>query len=105
DDWEQYVYSAKPQMGYSIEEPDKAYRLWKAEFDGLYEKGGCFVITMHPQLSGRASRIKVLEDLICYMKTKPGVWFTTLDEIEEKWSKGKISVEHSSFPNVKHFFS
>lgn len=104
DDWEQYFYSAEPQMGFSIEEPDKVYRLWKSEFDGLYEEGGCFVLTMHPQLTGRSSRINMLKELIQYMKTKSGVWFTTLDDIEEKWSAGKLEVKHLPFSSVDHFF-
>ncbi|MCP8615268.1 polysaccharide deacetylase family protein [Salirhabdus salicampi] len=97
DDWEQFAFSAEPPIGFSIEEPDKVYRLWKAEFDGLYQDGGCFVLTMHPQLIGRSSRINMLNELIHYMKSKPGVWFTTLNEIEEKWSSGELKVEHSPF--------
>lgn len=97
DDWEQFAFSAEPPIGFSIEEPDKVYRLWKAEFDGLYEEGGCFVLTMHPQLIGRSSRINMLKQLIQYMKSKPGVWFTTLNEIEEAWSNGELKVEHSPF--------
>ncbi|MFD1708243.1 polysaccharide deacetylase [Siminovitchia sediminis] len=100
DDWEQFAYSAEPQLGYSIEEPDKVYRLWKAEFDGLYEEGRSFVLTMHPQLIGRSSRINMLEKLIVYINSKPGVWFTTLNEIEKSWSSGELQVEHQSFVDL-----
>lgn len=104
DDWEQFAYSAAPPIGHSIEEPDKVYRLWKSEFDGLYEEGRCFVLTMHPQLIGRSSRINMLEKLIEYMRSKPDVWFTTLNEIERKCSSGELKVEHTSFLNLEHFF-
>jgi len=104
DDWEQFAFSAEPKIGYSIEEPDKVYRLWKSEFDGLYEEGGCFVLTMHPQLIGRSSRIRMLENLIKYMMSKSGIWFTTLNEIEEKWSSGKLRVDHEPFVNFENFF-
>lgn len=104
DDWEQFAYSAEPQMGFSIEEPDKVFRLWKSEFDGLYEEGGCFVLTMHPQLIGRSSRIKILENLIQYMNTKSNVWFTTLNEIEKKWFAGELKVEHTSILNFDEYF-
>lgn len=97
DDWEQFAFSAEPSIGYSIEEPNKVYRLWKAEFDGLYEEGGCFLLTMHPQLIGRNSRIKMLNNLIQYMRSKPGVWFTTLNEIEKSWKNGEINVDHTPF--------
>lgn len=94
DDWEQFAYSAEPQMGATIEEPDKVFRLWKSEFDGLYEEGGCFTLTMHPQIIGRSSRIRMVKQLIEYMMDKPGVWFTTFNEIEAAWSSGKIQFDH-----------
>jgi peptidoglycan/xylan/chitin deacetylase (PgdA/CDA1 family) len=34
---------------------------------GYYETGGCFILTMHPQVIGRHHRLKVLERLIQYM--------------------------------------
>lgn len=35
DDWEQFAYSAVPQNGTVIEEPEKVLRMWKAEFSAL----------------------------------------------------------------------
>lgn len=104
DDWEQFAYSAEPQMGNSIEEPDKVFRLWKAEFDGIYEEGGCFTLTMHPQIIGRSSRIKMLEKLIQYMRGKSDVWFTTMHEIESHWAKGDVKVEHIASINLDNYF-
>jgi hypothetical protein len=40
-----------------------------------------FMLTMHPHITGQRSRISQLEDLIIYMKSKPGVWFATAEEI------------------------
>lgn len=87
DDWEQYAYSAAPRYGYAIEEPDKVFRLWAAEFEGLYEFGGCFMLTMHPQLTGRASRIRALEQLIRHIRGFPRVWWTTSRAIAEFWTR------------------
>jgi peptidoglycan-N-acetylglucosamine deacetylase len=36
---------------------------------------------LHPQVIGRASRLDMLERTIDYMKSKPGVWFTTAIEV------------------------
>jgi hypothetical protein len=36
---------------------------------------------MHPHISGQRSRIKYVEELILYMKSKPGVWFATAEDI------------------------
>jgi peptidoglycan-N-acetylglucosamine deacetylase len=46
-----------------------------------YEEGGLYVLTMHPHIIGHRSRILRLDRLISYMKTKPGVWFATHEEI------------------------
>ncbi|GKU83047.1 polysaccharide deacetylase [Niallia sp. NCCP-28] len=98
DDWEQFAFSGDWTMPFSIEEPDKVFRLWKAEFDALYEEGRCFNLTMHPQLIGRASRIALVDQLIAYMKTKPGVWFTTGDELAKHWEKKTIEFDY--IPNL-----
>jgi len=51
------------------------FEIWSEEFDGLYEEGGCFVLTMHPQIIGRPSRTKMLERLIQHVSERPGVVF------------------------------
>lgn len=80
DDWEQFAYSITPSNTTSIEEPDKVFRLWAAEFDARYEEGGFFLLTMHPQLIGRPSRVRLLQRLIHHVRTCPGVWITTCGE-------------------------
>jgi peptidoglycan-N-acetylglucosamine deacetylase len=42
---------------------------------------------MHPQLIGRPSRIRMLGELIAYMRTFPGVWFATAGEVSRHWRK------------------
>lgn len=85
DDWEQFAYSAKPADGCVIEEPEKVFRLWRAEFDALYREGGAFTLTMHPEIIGRASRIVILDELIRHIKQHAGVWICTLDELYRRW--------------------
>jgi hypothetical protein len=38
-------------------------------------------LTFHPHVVGRRSRIGHLDKLIEYMKSKPGVWFATAEQI------------------------
>jgi peptidoglycan-N-acetylglucosamine deacetylase len=38
---------------------------------------------MHPMVSGHRSRIIYLDKLIAYMKSKPGVWFATGQQIAD----------------------
>ena len=37
--------------------------------------------TFHPHIVGRRSRMVHLEKLIAYIKSKPGVWFATAEQI------------------------
>ena len=41
----------------AIAEPARIYNLWSTEFAGMHRENGCFVLTCHPWVSGRASRI------------------------------------------------
>jgi peptidoglycan/xylan/chitin deacetylase (PgdA/CDA1 family) len=61
--------------------------VWKEEFREIYRWGGLFSMTMHPQVSGRPSRIALLRELITWIRTFPGVWFARGGEIAEAWSQ------------------
>ena len=67
-----------------IQPASHALEIWKEEFEGLYELGGLpYVMTMHPQLTGRPSRMRALAELIAFAKRHDHVWFATCREIAE----------------------
>jgi peptidoglycan/xylan/chitin deacetylase (PgdA/CDA1 family) len=65
----------------SLPSPELVDQVYKAEFDVAYREGGLYVLTMHPHYTGHRSRALWLEKLIVYMKSKPGVWFATHEEV------------------------
>jgi peptidoglycan/xylan/chitin deacetylase (PgdA/CDA1 family) len=65
----------------SLPSPELVDRVYRAEFDVAYQDGGLYVLTMHPHFTGHRSRALWLEKLIEYMKSKPGVWFATHEEV------------------------
>ena len=65
----------------SLPSPRLILKTFKDDFDVAYREGTLFMLTMHPHISGQRSRVKYLEELIEYMKSKPGVWFATAEEI------------------------
>ncbi len=67
----------------AIAEPDRVIRLWLQEFRGMYRENGCFVLTMHPWISGRAGRLDGLEQLIRAIREEPGVWWATALEVAQ----------------------
>jgi peptidoglycan/xylan/chitin deacetylase (PgdA/CDA1 family) len=61
--------------------PDLIEQVFRSEFDVAYQEHGLFILTMHPHITGHRSRVAGLEKLIVYMKSKPGVWFATHEQI------------------------
>src|SRR5438034_4926746 len=67
--------------GGTLPSPDKLFQLYRDEFDGAYEDGTLFVLTLHPHVTGHRAPMRYLDELIKYMKSKPGVWFATGERI------------------------
>lgn len=59
--------------------------IWKAEFREIYRWGGMFNLLMHPQIIGRPARVAMLREFIGWIRTFPGVWFATCDEVARAW--------------------
>lgn len=81
EDWEQFAFNADPAWGFTPENCEKVFDLWWREFEAMHDFGCCFVLTLHPWLSGRPSRVRLLEDLVTAMRRKGGVWFARGHEI------------------------
>ena len=76
----------------ALPSPELIFKVYKDEFDAAYEQRSMMILTMHPQTIGHRSRITHLDKLITYMKSKPGVWFATTEQIAnyvKDTSKGK----------------
>lgn len=64
-----------------ITDPDRVFDMWWDAFIQQYRVGGYLNVVMHPFVSGRALRIAMLDRLIARMKTLPGVWFPSCEEL------------------------
>jgi peptidoglycan/xylan/chitin deacetylase (PgdA/CDA1 family) len=65
----------------SLPSPRLILKTFKDDFDRAYSEGTLFMLTMHPHITGQRSRMKYLDELVVYMKSKPGVWFATAEQI------------------------
>ncbi|MEO8005525.1 MAG: polysaccharide deacetylase family protein [Betaproteobacteria bacterium] len=58
-------------------------------FECLYEEGGTvpkmMTVGLHTRVIGRAGRISALEAILRHMRSKPGVWFATREQIARHW--------------------
>ena len=63
--------------------PSAVLEIWRSEFDGAVDEGGMFLLTMHPQVIGHRSRLRMLEQLIDHMQATPNVWFATHAQVAQ----------------------
>jgi peptidoglycan/xylan/chitin deacetylase (PgdA/CDA1 family) len=84
DDWEQYAYLPRPTIGAVIESPVKVLELWRAELDAMRRHGCLFMLTCHPFLSGRPSRVEALRALIEHALDAGDVEFATGEAVARR---------------------
>ena len=61
--------------------PELVLQVFQSEFDAAYDEGGLYALTMHPHITGHRSRAAALDQLIAHMRSRPGVWFATHEEV------------------------
>ena len=81
DDWEPYAYLPGITGSGVIASPAEVVARWELELDAMVEEGGLFMLTNHPFVSGRASRVVALETLMERAEATPGLWIATAEEI------------------------
>ena len=81
DDWPHYTHSFDFNYKMTIKSPDEAMNVFMSEFEAMYDFGGLWVTVWHPFVSGRLARCRRVQQMIEYMQSKGGVWFTTMEEI------------------------
>ena len=71
--------------------PSSVLETWMAELDYLADRigQGVLVVTMHPQIIGRGSRMLMLEQFLDHAASKPNVGFTRCIDYVTDWKRGK----------------
>jgi len=81
DDSSHYFFTLQEPPRRPIMPTSTLLEIWTEEFEGLYQEGKMLNLIIHPQISGRVSRIKALDKFISYVKSKNGTWITRTDEV------------------------
>lgn len=55
--------------------------IWRDELDETLEWGGMVTTVLHPQVSGRPMRLRLLREFLSYARTLPDLWIATGEEI------------------------
>ena len=64
-----------------ISTPGEVREIWEAEFTGIRELEGAFILTMHPQIIGRPSRLALLDAFLGFVTSHEDVWVAPCREI------------------------
>jgi len=80
DDWPHFAWYAGDSAR-TIRSTQEVETIWTEEFDGIRHLNGSYILTMHPQVIGRPSRVALLDRFIGYVSSHDDVWITTCAEI------------------------
>lgn len=81
DDWPPFAHFAEIDYLMPVRGPSEGIAPFIEEFEAMYEAGGFWMPVLHPFLTGRLARWRVLEQHIEKMLAKGDVWFARLEEI------------------------
>jgi peptidoglycan/xylan/chitin deacetylase (PgdA/CDA1 family) len=94
-EWNLDDYPVLNLPGGVLPSPELVNQTFQSEFDMAYDEGGLFILTMHPHVTGHRSRIAGLEKLIVHMKSRPGVWFATHEQVARYVKQPAGAIEHT----------
>ena len=95
DDWPPFAHFAEINYLMPVRGPSAGIAPFIEEFDAAYEEGGFWMPVLHPFLTGRLARWRVLEKHLENILDKGDVWFAPLEEIAQhaKKSEGGLRTE------------
>lgn len=99
DDWEQYAFLPRPDVGATIGSPPRVAEMWIHELDAMRHHGSLFLLTCHPFLSGRAGRVEALRRVVEAALDRGDVAFATCEEVAER-ALGAASTERRTLAPV-----
>ena len=85
DDLPPMMFIKKSPNSHGFVNPRDIEQMWRDQFDYVYREydDAVFPITIHPDVSGRPQVLLMLERIIAYISSHPGVRFCTFDQIAE----------------------
>ena len=92
DDLPPMMFIKKAPNSHGWVNPRDVEDLWRDHFDYFYREYDdfCFPVTIHPDVSGHPHVLLMLERLIEYINTKPGVKWVKMEDICDDYkSKAK----------------
>lgn len=86
DDWPPFAHYEEIGYMMPVRAPSIGLQAFWEEFEAQYEHGGFFMLILHPFLTGRLARWRLVEKWIEETLTTKDVWFAPLYEITQHLS-------------------
>ncbi len=80
DDWPHFAWFPG-ESARSIKSTAEVEGIWREEFDGIRRLRGSYILTMHPQVIGRPSRLDLLDRMLTHVRGFEDVEILTCLEI------------------------
>jgi peptidoglycan-N-acetylglucosamine deacetylase len=84
----QWILDDWPHFGWHVGDSARTIKgtleveqIWREEFDEIRKRSGSYILTMHPEVTGRPSRVALLNRMIEYVRSHGDVWIATCGEI------------------------
>lgn len=83
DDWT--LFGLGPgNMEKKVARNSEVREIWESEFEGIRDLRGLFVLGMHPQIIGRPSRLKMLDEFVSFVKSHENTWIATCSDVAKQ---------------------
>lgn len=89
DDWNFGMTSRLDSR--SIFGRDAILPIWREEFEGTHDWGGVTTMVLHPQVSGRPMRWRILRDFLAEISNRDDVWMATGRQITEHYEASETA--------------
>lgn len=81
DDWPPFAHYSEIDYMMPVKAPSEGLAGFWEEFDAQYEAGGFFMLILHPFLTGRLARWRLVEKWLTETMNSKDVWFARLEDI------------------------
>ncbi len=85
EDGSYFFFTLSKPVRRGISSCKQVFDIWTEEFDEIYNNSAFFNLLFHPQICGRYSRIKLIDDLLTYMLSKEGTWVAAGEDLAQFW--------------------
>ncbi len=81
-----------PHMMFAVQAPrqirnnDDVFTTWRDEFDAIRQMGALYNLVMHPQFTGRPSRLMLLRRIIEHILDRGDAWIATGHDVATAWA-------------------